>query len=220
MHMKKLQNLNHDYLFAQIALFVAIGLQIVVWKNNNSLTLGLHPFIILTELALAAILGVMSHTRTAVGNNAYRSASFLLLGLISIENITSMIMIVRLLISDGTGLSGYQLLGSAIAIFLTNIIVFALWYWEIDSPGLTGKRWSKHDRDFQFLQQEDAITYKDWRPNFIDYLYVSLTNAINFAASDTRPVTRQAKILMGVQALVSVTTLALVIARSVSILGE
>lgn len=220
MHMKKLQNLNHDYLFAQIALLVAIGLQIVVWKNNNSLTLGLHPFIILSEVALAAILGVMSHTKTAVGNSAYRSASFLLLGLISIENITSMVMIVRLLINDISDLSGYQLLGSAIAVFLTNIIVFALWYWEIDSPGLTGKRWSKHDRDFQFLQQDDPATYKNWQPNFLDYLYISITNAINFAPADTRPITRQAKVLMGIQALVSVTTLALVIARSVSILGE
>ena len=217
--MKKLQNLNQDYAYAQIALLVAIGLQIIVWKNNNSITLGLHPFIILSELALAAILGVMSHTKTAVGNSAYRSASFLLLGLISIENITSMAMIVRLLINDISDLSGYELLGSAIAIFLTNIIVFALWYWEIDSPGLTGKRWSKHDRDFQFLQQDDPSTYPNWRPNFLDYLYLSITNAINFASADTRPITRQAKLLLAIQALVSVTTLALVIARSVSILG-
>lgn len=218
--MKKLQTLNHDYLLAEIALLVAISLQVVVWKNNDSLTLGLHPFIILSEVALAAILGFMSHTKKAPRNGLYRTASFLLLGLISFENITSVAMIVRLLIVNGSELSGYQLLGSAIAVFLTNIIVFALWYWEIDSPGLTGKRWSKHDRDFQFLQQEDPSTYGDWRPNFIDYLYLSLTNGINFAAADTRPVTRQAKVLMGVQALVSVTTLALVIARSVSILGE
>lgn len=129
-------------------------------------------------------------------------------------------LILRQLVGDGSGFSGYQLLGSAVAIFLTNIIVFALWYWEIDSPGLTGRRWSRHDRDFLFLQQDKPQEYPGWQPNFVDYLYHSVTNAINFAPADTRPITRQAKILMGSQALISVTTLALIIARSVSILGQ
>jgi uncharacterized membrane protein len=98
--------------------------------------------------------------------------------------------------------------------------VFGLWYWEIDSPGLTRKHWSVHDKDFQFIQQDKPREFPGWQPTFADYLYLSLTNAINFAAADTRPLSHSAKLLMGTQALVSVFTLAVVIARSVSILGQ
>jgi hypothetical protein len=144
-----------------------------------------------------------------------------MLGLISAENISSVIIVLRLLVTEGGIISGYNLLASAIAIFLTNIIVFALWYWEIDSPGLSGKKWSKHDKDFQFTQQDiGEKEFKNWQPSFPDYLYLSLTNAINFAAADARPLSHAAKLLMGIQALVSVSTLALIIARSVSILGQ
>jgi uncharacterized membrane protein len=115
--------------------------------------------------------------------------------------------------------SGPELLASAIAIFITNIIVYALWYWEVDSPGLSRKRWSKNDQDFQFTQQERKEEFPVWRPEFLDYLYVSTTNAINFAPADARPLTHGAKLLMGSQALISVFTLALLVARSVSILS-
>ena len=144
----------------------------------------------------------------------------MLLALISISNISPLMLVLNSLIVGSSHLSGYVLLVSAVAIFLTNIIVFGLWYWEIDSPGLSGSKWSKHDKDFQFTQQDLGSSYTDWQPRFPDYLYLSITNAINFAPSDTRPLTGQAKLLMGTQSLVSVLVLALVIARSVSILGS
>jgi hypothetical protein len=108
---------------------------------------------------------------------------------------------------------------AAIAIFITNIIVFALWYWEIDSPGLSGSKWSKNNQDFLFTQQDLGKDFANWQPSFIDYLYLSVTNAINFAPADSRPITHQAKVLMGTQALVSVFTLALILARSIGVLG-
>ena len=218
-----MKNIPHisgkELLTAQIALFVAIGLQAITWHNNGSMAYGPHPLIMVSELALAVLLGISALNPVLFVRSIYRTMSFVLLGLISVENLTSMIVVVRLLVTNATSITGFALLGSAVAIFLTNIIVFALWYWEIDSPGLSGKKWSKHDKDFQFTQYELPHEFPTWRPTFTDYLYVSVTNAINFAPADTRPLTRQAKLLMGVQALISVTTLALVIARSVSILG-
>lgn len=211
---------RRDFLLAQAALIVAIGLQVITWINNGNVSFGPHPIIILSELALAVVLGLMVMHPTLAGKSIYRTASFTLLGLISIENVTAVALVLRQLVTNVHTLTGYQLLGSALAIFLTNIIVFALWYWEIDSPGMSGRRWSKHDRDFLFLQQDKPADYPDWQPNFIDYLYHSVTNAINFAPADTRPITREAKILMGTQALISVTTLALIVARSASILGQ
>jgi uncharacterized membrane protein len=209
-----------ELLLAQIVLFVAIGLQIFSWSISDSLTYGPHPLIIVSEIILSLVIGFSARHPQIVGRSLYRTFSFVLLGLISAENISSLIVVSRLLITQGSHLTGYELLASALAIFLTNIIVFALWYWEIDSPGLSGKKWSKHEKDFQFTQQELSRDFKGWTPSFSDYLYLSVTNALNFAPADTRPLTSQAKALMGVQALVSVFTLALVLARSVSILGQ
>lgn len=204
---------------AQAALGVAIVLQVVVWAINRELTYGPHNLIVITEIALAIIIGFTARKRHVQAKSLYRILSTGLLALISLANITSLFLVARLLITNGQGLSGRELLAAALAIFLTNIIVFALWYWEIDSPGLTGSKWSKHDKDFQFTQQDISNDFPDWQAGFIDYLYLSITNGINFAPADTRPITHQAKMLMGTQALVSVFTLALVLARSISILG-
>lgn len=211
---------RQELAFAQVALFVAIGLQLLSWSISGSLTYGPHPLIVVTEVVLSVVIGISARSPRLVGKSLYRTFSFILLGLISVENISSLVVVSKLLITQGTHLSGYELLASALAIFLTNIIVFSLWYWEIDSPGLSGKKWSRHDKDFQFTQQDMHNDFPNWQPSFADYLYLSITNAINFAPADTRPITRQAKALMGTQALVSVFTLALVLARSVSILGQ
>lgn len=204
---------------AQCALLVAIVLQVIVWAINRDLTYGPHGVIVAIETILALVIGLSSHSRHIRPRRSYRFFSIVLLGMISIANIISFFLVARLLLlTSSIGLSGRELLVAAMAIFLTNIIVFALWYWEIDSPGLTGTRWSKHDRDFQFTQQSNT-EFAGWQPSFVDYLYLSITNGINFAPADAQPLTHQAKLLMATQALVSVFTLALVLARSISILG-
>jgi uncharacterized membrane protein len=215
-----LQTISKRELFqAQIALFIAIALQIVVWQAHHGFTQN-QFFIIAIELAMVVIVSFSASVRTLHNRIIHRAASFILLALISAANISSLIIVLQLLVTGESALTGLQLLATALAIFVTNIIVFALWYWEIDSPGLSRNRWSKHDKDFQFAQQDIPKEFPDWHPEFADYAYLSITNAINFAPADTKPLTRQAKGLMAAQALVSVFTLALVIARSVSILGS
>jgi uncharacterized membrane protein len=203
----------------QLALFAAIGLQVVTRHIGNELLPGSQYVIILTELALALLIGFTVNRHRASNLNPHRALAVLLLGLISVINVSGLIYVLHSLLTSHAALSGERLLASAIAIFATNIIVFALWYWEIDSPGLTRTRWSRHDKDFQFTQQDKIDEFPDWRPQFGDYLYLSITCAVNFAPADVRPLTLQAKMLMATQSLVSVFTLALVIARSVSILG-
>lgn len=203
----------------QLALLAAIGLQVVTRSIGNELLPDAQYIIIVTELALALLIGltVNRHRESSLG--VHRAIAVLLLGLISVINVSGLIYVLHSLLTSHSALNGESLLASAVAIFATNIIVFALWYWEIDSPGLTRTRWSRHDKDFQFTQQDIYGEFPDWRPQFGDYLYLSVTNATNFAPADVRPITLQAKALMAAQSLVSVFTLALVIARSVSILG-
>ncbi|HEX5796969.1 MAG TPA: hypothetical protein VFX86_01115 [Candidatus Saccharimonadales bacterium] len=204
---------------AQSVLAIAILLQIAVHSISRDLALGPYYLIVGAEICLALVLAFTSTKRHETKNYLHRNATILFLGLISIANISSFILVGRSLILGSISITGFQLLLSALAIFLTNIIVFALWYWEIDSPGLSGRQWSKNDKDFQFTQQDLPRDFPDWQPTFADYLYLSSTNAINFAASDTRPLSLQAKTLMGLQAMISVFTLALIVARSVNILG-
>ena len=208
-----------ELLVAFGALVAALGLQSSIWIMNGNTAYSPHTLIMLTELTFIALMSLTIFRPSLLTTAPYRIVSFILLGLISVENVSSIATILHLLVTN-SGLVGYRLLGTAIAIFLTNIIVFALWYWEIDSPGFSGKRWSRYDKDFLFPQQIHSHILQSWRPQFLDYLYISVTNAINFAPADTVPMTRQAKLLMSAQALISVTTLALIIARSVSIIGQ
>ncbi len=205
---------------AQLVLVVAIGLQILTRQIGSDVLPGSQYMIIGTEIALAAMIGLTVNRHKVHLWGLYHFVSVMLLGLITLANISALIYVLHSLIVSHATLTGEELLASAIAIFMTNIIVFALWYWEIDSPGLTRTLWSKYDKDFQFTQYEMKNDYPDWRPQFGDYLYLSVTNAINFAPADTRPVTLQAKGLMAAQSMISVFTLALLIARSVNILGS
>lgn len=209
---------RRELIHAQVAIFIAIILQFVVWRVHHGFTL-LQFIIIATELMLAFIVGFGISGRTLKKRAVHKSAALFLLGLISAANISSLFMVLSSLVTDDSYLTGLQLLSSAIAIFVTNIIIYSLWYWEIDSPGLTSATLSKYDKDFQFTQQNHPKEFPEWRPEFADYLYISVTNAVNFAAADTKPLTHNAKLLMGSQALISVLTLAILVARSVNILG-
>jgi len=101
------------------------------------------------------------------------------------------------------------------------VLIFALWYWELDRGGPADRCHAvRMYPDFLFPQlQQPDLAPADWKPSFTDYLYLSLTNAISFAASDVTPLTRWAKMMMMLQSAVSVAAIALVVARAVNILG-
>lgn len=204
---------------AQVALFVAIALQLVIWRGNQQLSVGPQYLLIPAEIILAVLIGGLSRVSSKLVFRINHAFVLILIGSISVANVGSLLLVLQSLILGHAEVSGPQLLVSALAVFITNIIVFALWYWEIDSPALTRAKWSKNDQDFLFPQQEMKDKFPGWRSEFLDYLYLSVTNAINFAPAEAKPLTHGAKMLMATQALVSVFTLALVIARSVNILG-
>lgn len=203
----------------QIVLVFAILLQFFAWNVSAELSSGPNGLIMITEFTLLAVISLTADRRHLLTNSLYRNLSFILLGIVTLANITSFYSVTKLLLAGGQVYSGKDLIVSALAIFLTNIIVFSLWYWEIDSPGLTGHKWTKHNRYFQFDQQSMTKDFPNWQPSYVDYLYESVTNAINFAPGSARPITPWAKLLMGTQALLSAFTLALIIARSINLLN-
>lgn len=132
-----------------------------------------------------------------------------LIGIISSANLVSLGLVIHALVT-GHSANGHQLLLSSVAIYLTNIIVFGLLYWELDDT-------KQDEPDFLFPQANLKLT--NWKPTFFDYVYVSITNATAFSPTDTLPLTHRAKLLMTVQGVASLATVALVTARAVNILN-
>ncbi len=148
-----------------------------------------------------------------------KRAAVSLIAFVSAANIFSLVAVSKHLLRHEPT-KGRELIIAGILIWLTNFLIFALWYWEIDRGG-PGRRAAGHDAppDFLFPQMsDDRIEPRDWRPHFIDYLYVSLTNATAFSPTDTMPLTPMAKSIMGVQSIVSLVTLGLIVSRAVNIL--
>lgn len=210
--------LRREILQAQIALAVAVLLQIVVWRVNHGVFSDFQYLVVLVELALVVFLGGTIGAKNVRVRTFHHNTATALIGTISVANFASLAVVIYALLS-GELTDGVALLGSAIAIFFTNVIVYALWYWEIDSPGLTNRRWTSSDKDFQFTQQNLPKEFPSWKPEFIDYLFISIINSLNGANTGAQVLTRQAKLLMATQAIISIFTLALVVARAVGILG-
>ncbi len=202
---------------AQATILCAIGLQLLLPPR---LTAG--PRWLIPALEGALLLGMFMATPRQLEHEhpRRRRAALGLTAFVSAANIYSLAALTHFLLHHNVE-NGRELIVSGVLIWLTNFLIFALWYWETDRGG-PGRRAAGHDGapDFLFPQMtDDRIEPIAWRPKFIDYLYVSLTNATAFSPTDTMPLTAMAKSIMGVQALVSLVTIGLIVSRAVNILA-
>ena len=115
---------------------------------------------------------------------------------------------------------GYELVLSGAEIWATAVLIFAVVYWELDGGGPTARAsgQSPPPWSFSFPQWVD-VGWKDWRPMFVDYLYVSFTNSTAFSPTDTMPIRPTMKLLMMLQGLCALITIGVVVARAISLLG-
>lgn len=115
-----------------------------------------------------------------------------------------------------------ELLFSAAALWATNVLIFALWYWRLDAGGPHGRDRRKNHEEGAFLFPQMTIPPgarpKNWKPNFVDYLFLAFNTSTAFSPTDVPVLTRWAKVLMMTQSLISLTVLALLAARAVNIL--
>jgi uncharacterized membrane protein len=200
-----------------LAVIAAIGLMVTLPPRIAS-----HPRWVLPGLATLLLLGVFvaRSARGARRARVLRIASLSLIAVMTLSNATSGgRLIVDLVRGEGIR-NPTQLLLTGGAIWLTNVIVFGLWYWEFDRGGAVERAaGSQPYPDFVFPQMTNPeLAPPEWESGFIDYLYVSFTNAMAFSPTDTMPMTRWAKLTMLTQSVISVITLVLVIARAVNIL--
>ncbi len=152
------------------------------------------------------------------------------LALVSVIIVTNLISLGYLLreLTAVHAPTGRDLLLAAVQVWLTNMIAFALVYWELDRGGavarLPGSAVSAQRADFWFPQDDpdtaNAVSPhgERWIPAFVDYLYLSITNSVAFSPTDTLPLTSRAKLLMALESIAALVTSVLVIARAVNVL--
>jgi hypothetical protein len=174
------------------------------------------------ELAMLAILFATSPRRHHSTHLHARVLGTLLVALVTAANIATLVLLSHELVTGGAG-GGRDLVIAAMQIWLTNAIAFGFWYWELDRGGPVSRMRPLREQprpDFLFPQMvSPRWAPPHWRPLFLDYLYVSFTNATAFSPTDTMPLTQWAKVLMAVQSAASLVTVALVAARAVNILN-
>ena len=199
------------------AIAVAIALQLALPDRLTLVSSWLLPSL---EAALLLALIVTNPTRLSRESRRLRAASLTLTALLSLANTWSAALLASELIEGRAGESAGPLLSTGVAIWLTNIIAFGLWYWQFDRGGPAARAHARRKiPDFQFAQmQSPELADANWEPTFVDYLYLSFTNATAFSPTDVMPLSRWAKLTMLTQSLVSLITVALVIARAVNIL--
>jgi uncharacterized membrane protein len=158
----------------------------------------------------------------ALAVDAPRAVDVGVILVVVLANLCGLALLIASLVTErSSALSGGQLLLSGAFVWLTNVIVFGLLYWSLDAGGPRARaRRGRRRPDFWFPQDDnDRLARSGWHPRLEDYTYVALTNGIAFSPTDVMPLTRRAKTLMGLEAMISVGAVLLVAARAVNVLG-
>ena len=197
---------------------VAIGLQVAVPGR----LVVLRPVWVLPALEGVLLLALVLANPHRINRQSrvLRMLGLALATLISFANAWSVVSLAEGLVRGTEGENAGPLLVTGGAIWLTNVIVFALWYWEFDRGGPVARALGTDPYpDFLFVQMTSPqLAPPDWEPAFADYLYLAFTNAAAFSPTDVMPLSRWAKLAMTVQSAVSILTVALIVARAVNIL--
>jgi uncharacterized membrane protein len=201
-----------------LALLAAAGLNFLL---PGKFTLGPPWLVPLLEIAILVPLYISSPNRRADESRMQSAVANALIGIANIANVASLGLLVHLILFDPKSTTGTQLFYSSVAIWLTNILVFALWYWELDRGGPDARL--RHDHpapDFLFPQMiTPECAHPAWSPKFIDYLYLAFTDATAFSPADVMPLSGWAKMMMLAESLVSLATITIVASRAVGIIS-
>lgn len=204
---------------AILALYVTLPPRIIVGP------LWLLPLLVLGILVPLLIVSPQRHREA----DWQRAASIAHIGILCAFNVATIVLFLFQELSPHHRkvFTGEELLLAAVQIWLTNILVYALWFWEIDGGGPSARCTPEFVAnpqlgDFMFSQSlldPDLRAKSNWRPRFLDYLFLAFTNATAFSPTDTFPLTPLGKVLMMAEALTSLVTIAIVAGRAINLLG-
>jgi len=213
-----------------LTVVVAIALYALL---PEQLILGPRLVIPALEVVLLVALVIINPRRMTRDNPWERAAALTLVGLIAVANAVALVLLLRQLVTTDSS-RAVELLIAAGQVWLTNVIVYGLAFWELDRGGPVARTHVPRNQlpraDFRFPQDEDHDTIEevqigsskrsDWVPAIVDYLYVSLSNSSAFSPTDTMPLSTRAKVLMGIESTSALVISVLVIAKGVGSLGH
>jgi len=201
-----------------LTVIVAIILQLLLPSHLT----GPLPRALLPALEVGLLIGltIANPVRIERRGKPVRVASIVLILLMTIANAASAVLLIHTILGGRPVTTAGPLLASGASIWVTNVIAFALWYWEFDRGGPVNRSLGiPQHPDLLFTQMAaPELSPPDWEPRFVDYFYLSFTNATAFSPTDVMPMARWAKLTMLVQSAVSLAVGVLVIARAVNIL--
>lgn len=199
---------------AQLAALVAIILYATL---PNKLTIGPSWLVPALESILLVALVLATPGDEVPGSRMRQRLAVALVGALAIATLVALGLLAHLVVDEGA--AGHGLVDAAIALWGTIVLVFALVYWELDRGGPIARAHPELTEPFDFLftqnTDEGRAQAPEWRPSFVDYLYLSLTNSTAYSPTDTMPLSRRAKMAMGIQAVASLVTIGLLVARAV-----
>jgi uncharacterized membrane protein len=200
-------------------LYADLPSRFIIGHGASGFTVARWVVPVLTFLLLIALLSTLPMEFTPRLHLTRRWLSTSILALLSAANAASIIWLVHLLV-NGAHANAPTLLRAAVHMWVVNVLLFGLWYWQLDAGGPVERpKRAPHQHDFLFPQQtEPKLLEGGWRPLFLDYLYVSFTNAAAFSPTDTLPLSRWSKMLMLLQSAMSLSLAVMVVARAVNIL--
>jgi uncharacterized membrane protein len=199
------------------AVLAMVALQIVVPRRGRVPVWWIFP---LCEVVLLAVLIVRDPGRIDRRSQTLRRVTILLITVMTVADALGTFILSYDILASVRGVTATTLLGRGAAIWVTNVIAFSLWYWELDRGG-PAERAARSGIKASFAFPEDAmpeLADEGWIPAYPDYLYLSFTAATAFSPTDTLPIRRWAKMTMMVESAVSLVVAILVVARAINIL--
>lgn len=222
-HLARADVLGESSLLPIAAVLTAAGLYATLpakfIAGSSGLITAARLFVPALSVALILPLALSAPKRRFIASIPRRTFALAVVALLTIAETGSIVLLVYLIV-NGHKVNGHELIRAAIHIWCTNVIVFSLWFWQLDAGGPRARLLeNRTGRDFLFPQfAAPELAPPHWRPTYLDYLYTSFTNAMAFSPTDVMPLTRWAKMLMLVQSAASLLLLTMVAARAVNIL--
>lgn len=147
--------------------------------------------------------------------------SFFLI-LAAIGNLLNLWNLVEDMLFKSTQISGIQLLASSVAVWIINVLMFSLLYWQIDRGGPEVRQTKNENKaDWMFAEESapEKFAPKNWNPVFVDYLFLAYSTSTAFSTTDTLPISNKAKLLMMLQSFISLVIIVVVGARAINIIN-
>lgn len=202
---------------ASVAIIAAMIIQAFLPRD---LTHSLPLVVLGLEVAILVPISFSAPIRHKDESKLMRILAIVVIALVSMANLATLILLIYALFFESGKVTSIELFFSGLGIWMTNVIAFALWFWEVDRGGPHERTHAGHEApDFLFPQMSSpGSSRSDWSPKFFDYLYLAFTNATAFSPTDVLPLSGRAKLLMLLESLIALATISLVAARAVNII--